>query len=144
VSHRDSAEDPDRNLQEQVRTRGAPRHLAQAGILNAILGCAPQHAQCYRPLKMNKAEESNLHPDHVEREWSQLVDYWRAAKRVLLLTPAPDRDAVQWKQRQLNGDKGLKYCGIKPGELERAIAKDIAWLKVHPTRTKLLPKRGMS
>jgi hypothetical protein len=95
-------------------------------------------------VKMNKAEESNLHPDHVEREWSQLVDYWRAAKRVLLLTPAPDRDAVQWKQRQLNGDKGLNYCGIKPGELERAIAKDIAWLKAHPTRTKLLPKRGTS
>jgi hypothetical protein len=88
---------------------------------------------------MNKVAESDLHPDHIQQEYHQLLAFWRAAKRMLLLTPAPDRQAIEWKQRQLKGDKG---CGIKPGELERAIAKDVAWLKAHPTRSKLLPEKG--
>jgi hypothetical protein len=91
--------------------------------------------------RMNKVAEADLHPDFLQDEHMQLVDFWRAAKRMLLLTPAPDREAIEWKQRQTK-DKGLRYCCLKPGELERVIAKDVAWLKAHPTRTKLLPKRG--
>jgi hypothetical protein len=93
-------------------------------------------------VKSNKVAESDLHPDYIQHEFHQFVDFWRAAKRTLLFTPAPDRQAVEWKQRQLKGDKGLKYCGIEPGQIKRAIDEDIAWLKGHPTRTKLLPKRG--
>jgi hypothetical protein len=59
---------------------------------------------------------------------------------MLLLTPAPDQQAVAWKRRQLEGDK-IKYLGIECGELKRAIAEDVTWLKTHPTRTKLLPKK---
>jgi hypothetical protein len=75
-------------------------------------------------VKMNKVAESDLHPEHIQHECNQYVAFWRAARRVLSLTPAPDRQAVEWKQRKLKGDKGLRYCSIKPGELERAIAKD--------------------
>jgi hypothetical protein len=93
-------------------------------------------------VKMNKVAESDLHPEHIQHECNQFVAFWRAAKRVLLLTPAPDRQAVEWKQRKLKGDKGLRYCSIKPGELERAIAKDIAWLKAHPTRLRPAGQKG--
>ena len=35
----------------------------------------------------------------------------------------------------------LDLAAEKNPELKRAIAKDVTWLKTHPTRTKLLPKK---
>jgi hypothetical protein len=89
-------------------------------------------------VKNNKSAEGDLHPDTGPGEYHQLVDYWRAAKRALILTPAPSQDAVAWKQRQLANDR---YLGLGASEIKRAIDKDITWLKTHPTRTKLLPKQ---
>jgi hypothetical protein len=37
---------------------------------------------------------------------------------MLLLTPAPDQQAVAWKQRQLDGDK-IEHLGIEAGELKK-------------------------
>jgi hypothetical protein len=91
-------------------------------------------------VKNHKCAEGDLHPDTMPADFHQMVDFWRAAKRVLLLTPAPDQQAVAWKQRHLEGDK-IKYLGIEAAGLKRAIAEDVTWLKAHPTRTKLLPKK---
>jgi hypothetical protein len=88
-------------------------------------------------VKNNKCAEADFHPDTGLYSCHQLVDFWRAAKRVLLLTPAPDQEAVAWKQRQVND----KYLGLDASEIKRAIAEDVTWLKMHPTRTKLLPKK---
>ena len=67
------------------------------------------------------AVETQYHEHH------ELVDLWRAAKRVLLFTPAPDRRAIELKQRQLK-DRGFKYMEVEPGELKRAIDKHVTWL----------------
>jgi hypothetical protein len=88
-------------------------------------------------VKNNGCAEGDLHPDTGPYDCHQLVNYWRAAIRVLILTPAPSQDAVAWKQRQVND----KYLGLDASEIKRAIAEDVTWLKMHPTRTKVLPKK---
>jgi hypothetical protein len=75
-------------------------------------------------VKMNKVAESDLHPEHIQHECNQFVAFWRAAKRVLLLTPAPDRQAVEWKQRKLISGAEMQHENKGAGLRSRAHPAD--------------------
>jgi hypothetical protein len=82
--------------------------------------------------QMMEIPEAAYHPV-VDSKDLRLVERWREALVKQLLTPAPDLRSVAWKKAVLaSGD--LKYTGVKPERIERAIADDLAFLAAHPTR----------
>jgi hypothetical protein len=62
-----------------------------------------------------------------------LVDTWRDAIVKQLLTPAPKVAAVAWKRAKLSG-RDFLFLLVKPDQVERAIADDLAFLAAHPVR----------
>ncbi len=97
--------------------------------LDAAISCAQNHG----------AAEGDAHPPHnLDDRWTILANY-RQAIAQQLLTPAPDTAAVAWKKAALAGGQH-QYTDIKTERVERAIAKDEAFLTSHPTRTKGLRK----
>jgi hypothetical protein len=74
-------------------------------------------------ISFSTAKEENRH---------ELVDIWRAAVVKLILTPAPDALAVDWKRKRLRENND--YTGIKSERIERAIDEDVAFLAAHPFR----------
>jgi hypothetical protein len=81
--------------------------------------------------KMGVAE-GRLHP---KNDWWEsrpaLVEKYRAALVRQLLTPAPEANSVKWKQTKLASEH---YLPVKPEQIERSIADDLAFLAAHPTR----------
>ncbi len=97
--------------------------------LDAAISCCQNHG----------AAEGDSHPPHnLDDRWTILANY-RQAIAQQLLTPAPDTAAVAWKKAALAGGQH-QYTDIKTERVERAIAKDEAFLTSHPTRTKGLRK----
>jgi hypothetical protein len=69
-----------------------------------------------------------------------LVDDWRNALVLQMLTPAPDQGAVNWKKAQLRAGQH-RYVGVKDAKLQRAIDGDVEWLNAHPTRKSIAATR---
>ena len=77
--------------------------------------------------------EGNLHPEHKQADRWALIAKWRVAIVRQLLTPAPTAAEITWKRAAFKaGDH--HYTDVKPGQIERAIADDVEFLKAHPTR----------
>jgi hypothetical protein len=77
--------------------------------------------------------EGNLHPEHKQADRWALIAKWRAAIVRQLLTPAPTAAEITWKRAAFKaGDH--HYTDVKPGQIERAIADDVEFLKAHPVR----------
>jgi hypothetical protein len=72
-------------------------------------------------------------PDVDHENHRSLVEKWRAAFGMKLLTPAPDAVSIKWKQTVLARDKH-RYTGVKSEQIERAIANDLAFLAAHRVR----------
>jgi hypothetical protein len=84
--------------------------------------------------------EGRLDPEHDHDERMHLVAYYRAAIARQFLTPAPRLDAVEWKRKKLAAGEH-KYTGLKPERIEFAIAQDLEFLALHPTRRQRSPQQ---
>lgn len=67
-------------------------------------------------------------------DWRVCIEMRRVALAKLLMTPAPDYAAADWKRRQKTS-----YLPLRAEDLERSIAEDMAFLAAHPTTNK--PRR---
>lgn len=63
-----------------------------------------------------------------------LLEDVRIAERELMLTPAPAGAMVDWKRKVANHPWYRLDGGSIEGPIERAIARDVAWLDAHPAR----------
>jgi hypothetical protein len=83
--------------------------------------------------------EGCSHPiiDDPLNDFGAKVKKWRAAIVKQLLTPAPDANAVKWKQN-VHDD----YLDVKRERVEQAIAEDLAWLAAHPVRQSNRRRQG--
>jgi hypothetical protein len=79
--------------------------------------------------------DSGSFPPAADENRFSLVDTWREAVVKQLLTPAPNVAAVAWKRARLSG-RDFHCLPVKPDQVERAIADDIAFLDAHPTRAR--------
>jgi hypothetical protein len=73
--------------------------------------------------------------NHDESRWP-IIEKWREAQRALILTPASDMAAVNWKRNRLIGRNlsQLSSIGLSKERVEKVIADDLAFLNAHPTR----------
>jgi hypothetical protein len=69
-------------------------------------------------------------------DYSIMLEKYRKARMDMLLTPAPDARALIWKRQHVERLVEWDWVGVKPEQVERAIADDEAFLKAHPVRSK--------
>jgi hypothetical protein len=87
--------------------------------------------------KRYDVEEARPYKESSYEARHAIGDAYRAAFGQQLLTPASDMEKMNWKRQQLR--KG--WIGdLKKELVEKAIAKDIAWLDAHPTGQTLANK----
>jgi hypothetical protein len=63
------------------------------------------------------------------------ADKLHEATRVLLLTPAPDKAALNWKRCRLARGGLFALGNASPDAVKRSIAEDEAYLAAHPARS---------
>ena len=90
------------------------------------------HGELECAQKWGLADSGSFPPAADETRFS-LVDTWREAVVKQLLTPAPNVAAVAWKRAKFSG-RDFSYLPVKPDQIERTIADDVAFLAAHPTR----------
>jgi hypothetical protein len=73
-------------------------------------------------------------PPAEEGDRMRMLERYRRATVVQLLTPAPDMASVIWKRRVVDLFNPWDWMGATPERVERAISDDEAFLKAHPTR----------
>lgn len=67
------------------------------------------------------------------RDEGAMLDIWRQAKALQILTPAPSKADVVWKRRAAKDE----HLPIAKEAIDAAIAEDEAWLAAHA-----LPRKG--
>jgi hypothetical protein len=84
--------------------------------------------------------EGELHPEFNPQDHWRLLAKYREAFVRLMLTPAPDAQAVAWKRAALKAGKH-KHTDLKTERIERAIADDVEFLRSHPVRQSRKPEQ---
>jgi hypothetical protein len=97
--------------------------LAQLDMRDATL--AAQHCNLPEALTWPRVDPVDRLP---------MVENWRKARMVQLLTPAPDAKCLRWKRHVVERMFPFDWVGVNPEQVEKAIADDEAFLKAHPTR----------
>src|ERR1700730_6721720 len=77
--------------------------------------------------------ESDMHSPYKPADHWTLVAKYREAWARLMLTPAPDAQAVVRKRAQINAENH-KHTDLKPERIAHQIADDVEFLRSHPTR----------